>query len=261
MTPRDFPDGRGGWPQWLASAPGRYLLDWEARELDRAVANVFGYYAVQLGMPALDALGASRMPHRIRVLAGMQPATEGEWAPALRVADYRALPFASHSIDLVVLAHQLELSEDPHQLLREVDRVLRPDGHLIVVGLNPWSLWGLRQLLPAWPVRPFIPPHGSWIAAPQVRDWIRLLDFEPAATVYGCYALPLKRAEWLARSSRLLERPGDRWWPVCGAAYLQQAVKRVHGMRLIGPLWQHQRLPVRNGVVASFAGRRHGRGV
>ena len=64
------PDHKGNpdaWTEWLATPPGRYLLQWEGRQLACAVGNVFGYYAVQLGMPALDALADNRMPHRIRV--------------------------------------------------------------------------------------------------------------------------------------------------------------------------------------------------
>lgn len=82
-------------------------------------------------------------------------------------------------------------------------------------------------------------PHDAPFIGPlRVRDWIRLLDFEPAPTVYGGYALPIARHEWLARSQRLMERAGDRWWPVCGAFFLMTAVKRVRGMRLVGPVWR-----------------------
>ena len=58
---------------------------------------------------------------------------------------YEELPFATHSIDLVVMPHILEFAEDPHQVLREVERVLVPEGHVVITGFNPASLWGLRQ--------------------------------------------------------------------------------------------------------------------
>ena len=99
------PDGKGSdaaWARWLASPPGRYLLQWEAAQLARTVDDIFGYYAVQLGMPALDALAASRMPHRIRVMQGSEPvAPDAAWQPDLRVAHHGELPFASQSVDLV----------------------------------------------------------------------------------------------------------------------------------------------------------------
>jgi ubiquinone/menaquinone biosynthesis C-methylase UbiE len=59
--------------------------------------------------------------------------------------DFDALPFDSASLDLVVLPHTLELASDPHQTLREVERVLVPEGRVVIVGFNPASLWGLRQ--------------------------------------------------------------------------------------------------------------------
>ena len=193
------------------------------------------------------------MPHRIRVLQGTRPVAEGEWQPDLRVADYGELPFASQSVDLVVMPHRLEDCTDPHQLLREVDRVLRPEGHLVVLGINPWSLWGLRQALPGWLGGGFLPHAGTLIGAPHVRDWIRLLSFEPDDTVYGGYAWPFLRQEWLARSQRFLERAGDRWWPVCGAVYLVGAVRRVRGMRLVGPAWRG--VPARHGAAVAMGGR------
>ena len=250
------PDHKGNpdaWTGWLTTPPGRYLLQWEGRQLACAVGNVFGYYAVQLGMPALDALADNRMPHRIRVLQGTRPVGEGEWQPDLRVADYGELPFASQSVDLVVMPHRLEDCADPHQLLREVDRVLRPEGHLVVLGINPWSLWGLRHALPGWLGGGFLPHEGALIGAPHVRDWVRLLSFEPDDTVYGGYAWPFLRQEWLARSQRFLERAGDRWWPVCGAVYLVCAVKRVRGMRLVGPAWRG--VPARHGAAVAMGGR------
>lgn len=252
--PRDYPDEEAAWRYWLASPAGQYLLRWEEVQLAHAVANVFGYYAVQLGTPELDALSASRMPHRIRVKTGVAAAEELGWQPDLRVADFQELPFDTHVIDLVVLAHQLEHCDDPYRLLREVDRVLRPDGHLIVAGFNPWSLWGVRQSMPGWLLRPFVPACGRWMAASQLRDWMRLLNFEPEATVHGCYAWPFRRREWLMRSSRMLEQAGDRWWPVCGAAYLVKAVKQVRGMHLVGPAWR--RVPLKNGQVVTAGGQR-----
>src|SRR3954447_15598143 len=51
-------------PQWLRSPVGQVLLEWEQRHLDHAVADVFGFHALQLGLPQLEALQANRMPHR-----------------------------------------------------------------------------------------------------------------------------------------------------------------------------------------------------
>jgi len=213
---------------WLQTPPGRYLLAWEQAQLDAAVADLFGFHALQLGLPELPGLQANRMPHRW--LAG----AAGEAGVALG-CEFEALPFESASLDLVLLPHALELARDPHQLLREAERVLRPEGQLLILGLNPASAWGLRQNLGRlWPQRPaYLPRTGDFIGYWRLRDWLRLLSFEVETARFGCYSPPLRSEAWLARW-HWVEATGARWWPVLGAVYFIQAVKRVHGMRLVG---------------------------
>ena len=239
QRPAGEPDpGPGaGWRRWLDSPPGRYLLAWEQAQLDVAVADVFGYHALQCGEPAIDALRANRMPHRFAALMPDDPLPVDPARTALRMEHAEELPFDTQSLDLVVLPHVLEFAQDPHQVLREVDRVLRPEGRLIVTGFNPVSLWGLRHLLPAGVVAPFVPRAGHLIGVPRLRDWCKLLSFDTERARYGCWRPPCRTQLWLDRT-RFLERAGDRWWPICGAVYLVAATKRVHGMRLVGKVWK-----------------------
>src|SRR6218665_2275141 len=95
-----------GLHHWFDSPPGRYLLAWEQARFDEAVADIFGYHSLQLGMPLLQGLRANRMPHQWLAL---EQNIEGRAAPPL-LADPVALPFAPASLDLVVLPHTLELS-------------------------------------------------------------------------------------------------------------------------------------------------------
>src|SRR6476661_3973777 len=118
-----------GMQEWFETPPGRYLLAWERAEFDRAVADIFGYHALQLGLPELDTLRMNRMPHR---WVGLQPHEEPHERRPDLVTDPHALPFEAHSIDLVVLPHSLELSVDPHGTLREVERVLVPEGKVVI---------------------------------------------------------------------------------------------------------------------------------
>ena len=131
-----------GLQDWLATPVGSYLLDWEQKQLDAVVADAFGFHALQLGIPALDALRSNRMPYRW--LADQQIAHSPPLRCAL-VTDFAALPFAAASLDLLVLPHALECSSDPHATLREVERVLVPDGRVVICGFNPTSLWSVRQ--------------------------------------------------------------------------------------------------------------------
>lgn len=246
---------------WLQSPAGRYLLAWEQHALDREVADVFGYHALQLGLPELDGLRANRMPHRwVAHDAFVLPevpdlplppqasiTTLPPPDPLALHCDFDALPFPDQSLDLLVLPHTLELARDPHETLREVERVLRPEGRAVILGFNPNSLWGLRHRAGAlWQraggqgASPFMPgPHeliGYW----RLRDWLRLLSFEVERASFGCWRPPFRSGNWLQRMG-WMESAGERWWPVFGAVYLMVAVKRVRGMRLLG-LARRQRL-------------------
>ncbi|MEK8050400.1 class I SAM-dependent methyltransferase [Ideonella sp. DXS22W] len=268
---------------WWQSPPGRYLLAWEQRQLDGLVNDLFGFHALQLGLPQLDALRANRMPHRWLATASamdtaldlppvpLPPVDEAlstllpdDLAPqgvAALHCDFDALPFPAQSLDLVVLPHALELARDPHDTLREVERVLRPEGRVLIVGLNPASLWGLRQRAGHLRQRLglggslYLPPSGEFIGYGRVRDWLRLLGFEVESGRFGCWRPPLRSTAWLERWG-WLEAAGQRAWPVLGALYMVQAVKRVRGMRLVGLARQRQQI---KGAAPAVAAQRQGR--
>ena len=221
------------------------------------MCDAFGFHAVQLGLPQLDGLRANRMPHRWvasdslhvpdAVPFAFPPAADGGIStqpieqPVGLHCEFDALPFPNASIDLVVLPHSLELARDPHQTLREVERVLVPEGRVIIAGFNPASLWGLRQRAGqlrqrfgvAREASLFLPRAGDFIGYWRLRDWLRLLDFEVEAGRFGCWRPPVGSALWLERW-RWMDRLGEHWWPVLGAVYFVVAVKRVRGMRLVG---------------------------
>lgn len=221
---------------FLRQPAGRYVLQWEQRQLDAVVADIFGYHAMQLGLPEVDALRENRMPLRFcasdRLLDLGQ--TSGETQVSV-VTDFEELPFVSQSIDLVVMPHVLEFADEPHQVLREVDRVLVAEGHVVITGFNPASLWGARQSLARLGATPFLPRAGQFIGLPRIKDWLKLLSFEVNRGQFGCYAPWVRTDKWLARWS-FLEKVGDRWWPVLGSVYLLRAIKRVRGMRLVGAI-------------------------
>ncbi len=209
---------------WLQTAHGRYLMEREQAFIDHSVADVFGFNAMQLGLPQYDLLRASRIP--LHVVAGSEP----EAQVRLNVEE---LPFDTNSMDLVVLPHVLEFNEHPHEILREVERVLMAGGHVIITGFNPRSLWGLRGRMGHKQEYPWC---GNFIALPRIKDWLALLGFEVVAGRFSCYAPPLANPAWLRRL-HFMEPAGDRWWAVCGGVYFLKAVKRVPGLRLIRPQW------------------------
>ncbi len=232
--------------------PGQYLLEWEQCHVDQVVVDLFGFHALQLGLPELDALRANRMPHRW--IGTECPPGHGSADAPRRIdlhCNFDALPFDTASLDLVVLPHALERARDPHLALREVERVLVPEGRVVIIGFNPTSLWGLRQGLGRWRRRlgwqhePFLPSAGEPIGYRRLRDWLRLLSFEVEAGRFGCFLPPAASSRWLARLG-WMDAVGERWWPVFGAVYYLVAVKRVRGMRLVGLLRDQRRLPAPN---------------
>lgn len=261
-----------GMHDWLQTPPGQYLLAWEMEQFDAALADIFGYHALQLGGLGVDALRVSRMPHRWQALptwqasalnrpsdaakppASLAPPASAPWA---LVADATALPFPEGSLDLVVLPHTLELSNDPHAALREVQRVLVHEGRVAITGLNPASLWGLRQWRGQLHRRvgggpPYLPEAGNLIGHGRLRDWLRLLEFELESISFGCYRPAVRGAGALARF-RWMDQLGQRWWPIFGASYFIMAVKRAHGAKLVGQHWK--KVPAVVGAPVSIANR------
>ena len=214
-----------GLERWLDTAQGRYVCAWEAASVDAAIADVFGFNALQLGLPHHDFLRASRIPLRQKV---------AECGPVDLLCDLRALPVAALSTDLVILPHILEFSSDAHQILREVERILIPEGHLIILGFNPRSLWGLRNRFERSGSYPW---HGTYLSQARLKDWLNLLGFEVDRPQPGCHVPPCDEDAWLRRW-HFMETAGGRWWGLPGGVYLLHAIKRTHGMRLITPNWR-----------------------
>ncbi|MXR37980.1 class I SAM-dependent methyltransferase [Craterilacuibacter sinensis] len=220
---------------------GQYLLQSEQAYFDAAVADAFGFRALQFGAPGHDFLRANRMPWRACI---------GDSGAVAVRCDAAQLPIDSRSLDLLLLPHTLDFTAHPHQVLREAERVLVPEGRLVLTGFNPFSAWGGRRLLQG---RSTVPWSGNFLRLSRLKDWFELLGFELSDSVFMCYAPPLDRQDWLAHW-QFMERVGHRCWPLVAGVYGLSAIKRQRGMRLIKPRWQ-ARVPVAN--LAVLGDRRH----
>jgi SAM-dependent methyltransferase len=214
---------------WLTTPLGQYLLEKEQAYLDDVTSDIFGFHALQVGLAKFDLLRASRIAHRVRV--------DATGLPDLYAKSHE-LPVATQSVDLVVLPHALEFAAQPHEILREVDRVMMPEGRLVIVGFNPWSLWGLRSTVGF--SRSEVPWNGRFVSLLRVKDWLALLGFDVNAGRLVGYAPPFD-SDSVRRRFGFMEPAGDRWWAVGGAVYMLQAIKRVRGMRLLTPAWVEQK--------------------
>jgi SAM-dependent methyltransferase len=239
-----------GFDNWLQTPSGRYALAWEQARLDAVVADLFGYHALQLGLPAVDALAANRMPHRWR--AGLAAPTETgptetpAASHARRVAlvtSPAALPFPEAILDLIALPHTLDHGTDPQAVLREVERVLVHEGHMVVTGVNQASLWGLSGALPA---------GGKPVNPHRLRALLRDTDLELVTVYGGGHGLAPRAGQDQVQPGRF-DRWGARLWPAAGALWCAVAVKRSHGAMLMGPAWKTQ--PAAAGAKAGVAQR------
>ncbi len=229
---------------WFSRPMGQTLQRLESGRLADVLSKLYGPIAVQIGCYGdADFLRASLAATRI-VLD--HPSWDGGRNEVGVRAQSDALPFDTKSIHVAVLPHTLDFADDPHGVLREVDRVLMPEGHVVIIGFNPLSLWGLRKLvrLPVIGRRQQVPWCGQFLRLARIKDWLALLDFETTAGSMLCYRPPVGNAALYERFL-FLEAAGDRWWPMLAAVYILVAKKRELGMISIRPEWKTKNAVVR----------------
>jgi len=204
--------------EWLGTPRGLQMMRWERDVLARLWTRFYGHSALLIGswgehMPVF--------PERWRVeTVGHDPELH-----CAALTDLRALPLLDSSADLVILRHSLAFAPSPHQLLREADRVLSQRGQLVILGLSPWSLWGLGSRLPLRRVQ--LPEGLHMLGKARLIDWLHLLDFRVEEQGHYGPDLPL----WAHR----LQLEG-----VIQPGYFIQARKQRTPVR---PLWATQRQP------------------
>ena len=158
--------------EWYAGQPGVRVAAHEREALAGMVKDLFGYQLLQLGELSADMSYLANCPIRHKTLLSHRADAP---EPSVIVAQPQQLPVASDSVDAVILVHTLDFSADPHQVLREVERVLIAEGRVIVLGFNPYSLWGLWRLFRRW--RGEIPWCGHFLSYPRLSDWLTLMGF------------------------------------------------------------------------------------
>lgn len=246
---------QAGLDAWFDSELGRALQATELELLHPVLGNSFGYHLLQLSIDHRQCLyGDSRILLKHR--AGRRPRTD---SPVDIDCEFDALPFASGSIDVVILHHVLEFAANPHAVLREVERVVLDGGKVFVLGYNPWSLQGVRTVYGR------LSGRGIWqnhpLTASRVSDWMHLLGFETEPVSYAFHRPPVSWPQSLLRTRPGLS-PLLRRWPL-GAVYLVSAVKQVAPLVPLKPRWQSANglspLPAIRPSIGRQAARRPGR--
>ena len=198
-----------GLKQWFSAPLGSTLLGQESEALTSALSGVFGHYLVQVGFPDLEKgpVASESLKYHVFAAPGTPDNERSRWIRA----DPLRLPIATDSIDAVLIQHTLDFFADPHQVLREADRVLIPEGRLIILGFNPWSLWGLWRVFRRHSDK--VPWCGRFIPPGRVIDWLSLLGFDVETTGSLMFRPPLHHRGLMNRLD-IMERLGTRWWPI-----------------------------------------------
>jgi SAM-dependent methyltransferase len=159
-----------------------------------------------------------------RVVAVM-PAEQGaerwpaETAALTALSEETRLPFIDAIFDRVLLVHAIEESEATQQMLREAWRVMAPEGRLVVIAANRWSLWAQADTTPFGRGRPY--------SRAQLAELLSDAMFEPVASARALYSPPWP---WmpLVRAADAFERVGEVLWRAQGGLVLMEAVKRLY---------------------------------
>lgn len=226
---------------WLGSPLGAAVLALETHLLQDALADVVGFELLQIGRWGDPArlCEAARTQHRSYI------APDAEGPGAIR-AHFDALPIATNSVEAVLLPHTLEHAPRPHELLREVDRVLVGEGNLIICAFNPWGTWGVRHHFAS---NNRFPPHATRLMSEhRTRDWLSLLGFEIVSTRRYLFGPPWAQRMFGLRPDSWLERRGPAIASPLAGAYLLKACKRVHAVTPVRPAWTQR--PVLVGAAA-----------
>ncbi|MES9972546.1 MAG: class I SAM-dependent methyltransferase [Candidatus Thiodiazotropha sp.] len=216
---------------WFESDLGKLLAEQEAKCLNSRIATLFGYHVVQLGLPYNGQDLLQQSPARNRVVMGIG----GDGSGVGLQADSHRLPFASDSVDGMVLPHTLDFATDPHQVLREVERVLIPQGKVLLSGFNPWSQWGLWRLLHLRSRT--VPWCGHFFSGKRIQDWFSLLGFELEEVAYLHYRPPVSHLPIMQRLA-FLEGMGEKIYPKLAGVYVILAVKREVIVTPLRPKWR-----------------------
>ena len=214
---------------WFATPLGRYLLAREQAYFDQTVADIFGFHAVQIGLP--------HAPLPRRRAASRRAGRSTTIRPPNVLADPHGLPFAENALDLIVMPHALEFTDDPHLMLREAYRVIRPEGQIVIAGFNPFSLFGAKRYFGRGATPPW---NGNFIALYRLKDWLSLLGFDVVGGRLDGYVPPFAQESWL-HALRLFRAGGRSLVADLAAACTTCArPRRCSACALLTPAWQRR---------------------
>jgi SAM-dependent methyltransferase len=234
---------------WYRTALGQELISQERELISRAISGRFGTSMAQLDSGYHEALFEKRLFGSGIIVSQL----ENRALCPVVCAKPESLPFEPESLDMLVMHHTLDICENPYQAVREAAIALKSGGLLIVVGFNPYSLWGLRSVIQSrkqgigiW--------NSRFIRSGRVEDWMHLLDFELERHEKHGFIPPYRRMSWMKKFN-FFQRIQQRIFPFTGSVYLLVGYKRVFGKA--NPADKKQRMGFLNSVVTVNSKIRH----
>ncbi|MBT5229561.1 MAG: methyltransferase domain-containing protein [Methylococcales bacterium] len=212
---------------WYTTSLGKMVDEQEKAILEAFLSKRFGYYIVQLN-------GHRNLIEQARVKRKFVLTREPYlWATAC--AEETALPIQTDSVDVALLPHTLEITKDPHQVLREVERILIPEGYVVISGFNPWSLVGARRLLSVKSTE--FPWASQFYRLSRVIDWLKLLGFQVDVVERYFFVLPFQQKS-VVQQAGWVDALGQKLWPFWSGGYMLLAKKQVSTLTPIKPKWR-----------------------
>lgn len=218
----------------------RYPQDWSelprGEELQSVIGSVcndlsqriFGYHLVKLGALSSEiALPDCAIRHQVCQTHSEQPSST-------LVSPSHTLPYIENSVDGFLLANELDFAQDPHEILREVDRVITANGYLIISGFNPYSLTGLARFLPYKRKSPLF--QARFFSSHRITDWLHLLGFEIVERRHIVYSALFSNKR--AGHSTAWQQWCSKYCPWCSSVYVLMARKRGLPMTTIKAKWK-----------------------
>ncbi len=218
---------------WEKLPNGRLILQQINTLLAPWWPKFFGYHLLKIG--ALSGyIDSSQCAIKHQVTLSDHKHLEGDLTHGIH-AEIDDLPILEHSVDVAVLSHALEFSLDPHHVIREANRVLIPNGYLVITGFNAFSLAGLNHLIPYR--RQQSPWNERFFSPMRVKDWLHLMGYEilqEERCLHSSLANQMSQGV-IARNWRIF---AQQYLPSLGSVYVIVAKKRVLPLTPIKPKWK-----------------------
>ena len=235
--------------QWYRTDLGQELFKIEKDILEKQLEHFFGYNLVQLGCLDIinDSLIVNSKISSHFIFESIISSDTVSQASCVNTS-FVELPIQNNSIDLMILPHTLEFEEYPHQILREVERVLMPEGKLVLFAFNPYSLWGLWHKY--WQIKSKVktkyrdnvplPSCGNLISQNRLKDWLQLLGFD-VEYIQGYFFRPPLGSSGLLNKFKFMEKTGNLSRLIPAGGYMIIASKRVSTLTPIRQPWRLSR--------------------